>query len=155
MLALDVATKTGYCYELKNNLYIGTVEGTPVYQYDFLESIPHFNEVAIEELVAFNSPNPKTLVSLAMRVGYLHHRFIENNVMVSLIHPATWRQNLGVKNSKIGTKDLQAKCREKLNIRLNLDETDALGVWLCAMKMQVDDLVSYNIHLLGHNAVNQ
>src|SRR5690606_563702 len=106
MLALDIATKTGYVYDLGNNLYIGSVEGTPNFQYDFLESIPHNNKIVIEDLIAFNSPNPRTLAILAMRFGYLKFRFHEENIDVLFYTPSQWRKYLNIKNSKAGTREL-------------------------------------------------
>lgn len=155
MLALDIATKTGYTYDLGRRLYIGTVEGTPVYQYNFLSSIAHGDEVVVEELVAYNSRNPRTLVLLSQRVGYLINRFLEEIETVKLIHPGTWRKHLQLKQSKIGTRELNSAINTLLNVKLNLDECDSLGVWLCANDMQVTDLVSFDIYKLGHNAVNQ
>jgi Holliday junction resolvasome RuvABC endonuclease subunit len=155
MLALDIATKTGYVYNLGNNLYIGSVEGTPNFQYKFLESIPHGNKIVIEDLIAFNSPNPRTLAILSMRFGYLKFRFHEENIDVLFYTPSQWRKYLNIKNSKAGTRELQKMFSELFKMKINLDETDALGLWLCANNLQLADLSSYNINLLGpHHAVS-
>ena len=146
MLALDIAKNLGYAIDYSNNeLVVGTINGDPIFQlrciYNF---IPAVEEIVIEQLNAFNSPNPKTLTVLAQRVGYLTYSLQENyNVIFKT--PAQWRSYLNIKNNKTGSKELQSQIEKTANIYLNIDETDALGLWLCTKQLQVDDLSKYTL----------
>jgi len=153
LLALDVATSCGVCYNVRKKLYIGTVVGVPSEQYIWVKENTKFNEVVIEELVSYNSRQPKILVNLAQRVGYLYHRFVEENIPVRWAHPGSWRKNLSLIQSKAGTRQLQISLKETFKVALSLDEVDAVGVWLFGMQLNVADIESYKIVKLGINRV--
>jgi len=102
----------------------------------------------IEELVAYNAKNPKILVNLAQRVGYIYHRFVEETVPVQWVHPGSWRKNLGLIQSKAGSRELQIAVKEQFKVTLNLDEIDAVGIWLYGAKMTLEDIVHWKIEKL-------
>ena len=151
MLALDVATNCGLCYDIKKTLHIGTVVGHPTFQYGWLRKNTKYKEVVIEELVSYNSPNPKVLVNLAQRVGYLYNRFIEDKMPTRWAHPGSWRKNLSLIQSKAGTRELQITLRDMFQTVFTLDEVDSVGVWLYGSDMKVADIKSYTIVKVGKN----
>jgi len=154
MLALDLATTCGVCFDKRKTLHIGTVVGTPVFQYAWLKKNLKYDSVVIEELVSYNSRQPKILVNLAQRYGYVYHRFVEDGVDVNWIHPGTWRKNLSLLQSKAGTRELQIQLRAQHNTIFTLDEVDAVGVWLCAKNLKLIDIVDFKIVKLGKNCEN-
>ena len=149
MLALDVATKCGVCFDRGTILYIATVVGSPTFQLNWIRLNTTYDDVVIEELVAFNSKNPKILVNLAQRVGYIYHRFVEDGVKTRFLHPGSWRKNLGLIQSKAGSRELQLAVKEQFKVTLNLDEIDSLGVWLFGAAMKLEDIVHWKIVKLG------
>ena len=150
MLALDVATKCGVCFDRGTILYIATVVGSPTFQLNWIRLNTTYDAVVIEELVAFNSKNPKILVNLAQRVGYIYHRFVEDDISVEWVHPGTWRKHLGLIQSKAGSRELQIAVKEQFKVTLNLDEIDALGIWLYGAKMKLADISHWRIEKMGN-----
>lgn len=151
MLALDVATSCGICFDIKKTLHIGTVVGQPTFQYSWLRKNTKYKEVVIEELVSYNSRQPKILVNLAQRVGYLYNRFIEDEIPTTWAHPGSWRKNLKLIQSKAGSRELQLSLKETFKTILTLDEVDAVGVWLYRMDKRVIDIADYKIIKIGKN----
>jgi len=149
MLALDVATKCGVAFDRGQTLYIATVVGSPTFQRDWIFRNTIYDEVVIEELVAFNSKNPKILVNLAQRVGYIYHRFIEEGIKTRFLHPGSCRKNLGLLQSKAGTRELQIQLKEMFKVTFNLDEVDSIAVWLFGMDKRMADITDYKIVKLG------
>lgn len=150
MLALDVATKCGVCFDRGPVLYIATVVGSPTFQRDWIFKNTVYDDVIIEELVAYNAKNPKILVNLAQRVGYIYHRFVEETVPVQWAHPGSWRKHSGLMQSKSGSRQLQLLVKDKFKVTLNLDEIDSLGVWLFGMLLDLEDISNYRIEKLGN-----
>lgn len=150
MLALDVATKTGVCFDRGPKLYIATVVGPPTFQYNWITLNTTYDKIIIEELVAYNAKNPKILVNLAQRVGYLYHRFLEEGFPTEWAHPGRWRKHLGLMQSKSGSRQLQLLVKEQFKVTLNLDEIDALGIWLYGAKADLEDISNWGIEKLGN-----
>jgi len=145
MLALDIAKNLGYCIDYNRELVIGTINGDPIFQLQCIyEFLPVKQDIVIEQLNAFNSPNPKTLITLSQRVGYITYS-LQESYNVTFKTPAQWRGYLRIKNNKTGSKELQTQVEQIANVYLNLDETDALGLWLCAQQLDIQDLVEYRI----------
>lgn len=150
MLALDVATKCGVCFDRSPTLYIATVVGSPSFQLNWIKLNTTYQDVVIEELVAYNAKNPKILVNLAQRVGYIYHHFVEDDIPVEWAHPGSWRKNLGLIQSKAGSRELQIAVKEQFKVVLNLDEIDAVGIWLYGAKMKLEDISHWRIEKMGN-----
>lgn len=146
MIALDIATKCGICYDRGNVLYIGTVEGDPIYQCNYILSLISPSEnVAIESLNAFNAPNPRTLIISGARVGHISYSLMEC-YEVQFYTPAQWRGYLSLKNNKNGTKVLQEFIHSIVpDVYLNLDEVDSVGIWLRGKDLYLDNLRGYQL----------
>lgn len=155
MLALDIATSSGIVWDIKNTIHIQTITGDPLFQLDRIEQILESQKIIYSELSdSFNTPNPKTTMQLVMRQGFIHYYIMRNpKNTIKLVQPRIWRSYLGIKNNKTGTKTLQTDIKEYIDITLNVDEVDALGLWLCGKQKQIDYLKKFTF--IKHKKLNQ
>lgn len=151
IIALDIATKTGFAVLTNDTITVSYIEGSPVFQIGkILQEITPNTIIVIEDFSYFTYPNPVTTATLNQRLGYIYWRLIECGLNVLKYNVNTVRKHLNISGKKSGEqkKAINQQISHAFGVKLTTDESDAIALLLYNTQLQISDL--YKFKLIKH-----